>query len=96
LKKKGSRKTKPPPEKLPYKKTKEESKAVAQKDLDAFWKTIKDACEARRNLQKPQFALPRQELRRKITECKKLLCERRKPSPLSDYECSLYKSYKAS
>jgi Holliday junction resolvase RusA-like endonuclease len=59
LKKKGSRKTKPPLEKLPYKKSKEESKAVAQKDLDAFWKTIKDACEARRNLQKPQFALPR-------------------------------------
>jgi hypothetical protein len=35
MKKKAScRKTKPPPEKLPYEKSEEESKAVAQKDLD--------------------------------------------------------------
>jgi hypothetical protein len=35
MKKKAScRKTKPPPEKLPYEKSEEESKVVAQKDLD--------------------------------------------------------------
>ena len=96
LKKKGSHKTKPPSKKLPYEKSKEESEAAAQKDLDAFWKTIKDACEARINPQKPHFALPRQELRRKVTKRKKLLCERRKPLPLLDYECSLNKSYKES
>ena len=96
LKKKGSHKTNPPPEKLPYEKSKEESEATAQKDLDAFWKTIKDACEAKRNPPKPHFALPRQELRRKVIEREKLLHERRKPLPLLDYECSLNKSYKAS
>jgi len=64
--------------------------------LDAFWKDVKEACEQRRNLKKPQFALPQQELRRTINERDKMLRERKKPSPLSDYEHSLNKSYKAS
>ena len=64
--------------------------------MDAFWKDVKEACEQRRNPTKPQFALPRQELRRTINERDKMLRERKKPSPLSDYEHSLNKSYKAS
>jgi hypothetical protein len=49
-----------------------------------------------KNPPKLQFALPRQELRRKINERVKMLRERCKPLPLSDYEWSLDKSYKAS
>ena len=42
------------------------------------------------------YYIAQQELRKKINEREKKRCESHKPSPLSDYERSLDKSYKAS
>jgi hypothetical protein len=65
-KKKASRgRKKASPEKLPYELSEEESKAVAQKDLDNFWKGCAEARkrreELRRNPPKPQY-IQQQEL----------------------------------
>jgi len=51
--------------------------------------------ELEKNLPKPHY-IAQQELRKKINEREKKQHEARKPSPLSDYERSLDKSYKAS
>ena len=51
--------------------------------------------ELMKNLPKPQY-IARQELRKKINEHEKKKREALKPSPLSNYERSLDKSYKAS
>jgi len=99
VKKKAShRKTKPPPEKLPNKKSEEESKAVAQKDLDNLWQSVAESIakkkELMKNLPKPHYIAQR-ELRKRVSEVEKKRCEACKPSPLLDYERSLDKSYKA-
>ena len=51
--------------------------------------------ELEKNPPKPHYIAQR-ELRKKIYECNKKQCDAHKPSPLSDYERSLDKSYKAS
>jgi hypothetical protein len=51
--------------------------------------------ELRKNPLKPHY-IAEQELRKKVTEVEKKWREARKPPPLSNYECSLDKSYKAS
>ena len=51
--------------------------------------------ELQKNPPKPYY-IARQELRKKINESEKKQRDARKPSPLSDYERSLDKSYKAS
>ena len=87
------------PEKLPYEKSEEESKAVAQKDLDNWRQSVAESIakkkELMKNSQKPHYIAQR-ELRKKINEREKKQRDTRKPSPLSDYERSLDKSYKAS
>jgi len=42
----------PPPEKLSYEKSKEESKASVEKDLDNWWKSLVDSKARRLELQK--------------------------------------------
>ena len=100
MKKKAShRKTKPPPEKLPYEKSEEESKAAAQKDLDNWKQSLAESrarrLELEKKLPKPHYTAQR-ELRKKINEREKKQRDARKSLPLSDYDCSLDKSYKAS
>ena len=99
LKKKASHSKTKSLEKLPYEKSEEESKAAAQKDL-VNWKRGLAESRARRlelekKLPKPHYTAQR-ELRKKINEREKKQRDARKPSPLSDYERSLNKSYKAS
>jgi hypothetical protein len=100
VKKKASRqKTKPPPEKLPYEQSKEESKAETQKDLDNWHQQFAESrarrVELQKNLPKLHY-IAKRELRKKINEREKMQRDARMPSPLSDYECSLDKSYKES
>ena len=68
------RKTKPPPEKLPYEKSEEESKAVAQKDLDNWWKSLVESkarrLELQKNPPKPHYIAQR-ELRKRVSEVEK-------------------------
>jgi hypothetical protein len=66
---------------------------VAQKYLDNWWKRRR--LELQKNPPKPHYIV-QQELRKKINEREKKQHDARKPLPLSDYEHSLDKSYKAS
>jgi hypothetical protein len=97
VKKKAShRKTKPPPEKLPYEQSEEESKAVAQKNLDYWHQRLIESrarrVELQKNPPKPHYIAQR-ELRKKINEREKMQRDARKPSSLSDYERSLSTSH---
>ena len=99
MKKKAShRKTKPPPEKLPYEKSEEESKAAAQKDLDNWKQSLAESRARRLELEKKtaKAALHSStRTKKKINERKKKQRDACKPSLSSDYERSLDKSYKA-
>lgn len=90
MKKKASRRKTKSPEKLPYEKSEEESKAGAQRDLYNWRESVNRSIELRRNPPKPQY-ISRHELRNFINVRETKQREVRKPSPLSDYERSLEK-----
>jgi 1,2-phenylacetyl-CoA epoxidase catalytic subunit len=73
-KKVSHHKTKPPPEKLPYEKSEEESKAAAQKNLDNWWKSFTESktrrLELQKNSAKPHYIAQR-ELRKKSMSTRK-------------------------
>ena len=74
LKKKASHCKTKSPEKLPYEKSKEESKAVAQKYLDNLWQSVAESIakkkELMKNPPKPHY-IAQQELRKKVIEVDK-------------------------
>ena len=71
---------------------------MAQKDLVNWRQGLAESKARRLELQKTAKATLHSSTRtkEKINEHEKKQCDARMPSPLSDYECSLDKSYKAS
>jgi len=82
-------------EKLPYEKTDEEIIASVASDVKAHFEKCKKEFEVKRNSEKPYLYLPKGELRKRVEEHNRKMCEARKPLLKLDYERQLIKDVRA-
>ena len=80
---------------MSYEKIDEELIASVTSDVKAHFEKCKKEFEAKRNPEKPYLYLPKGELRKRVEEHNRKMCEAQKPPPKSDYERQLIKVVKA-
>jgi hypothetical protein len=82
--------------KLSYEKTAEELDASVKMDVDKFFSHCWATSRAKRNREKPHLCIPPEKLRRTIDAHQtKQHADRKKHSPLSDYDRTISKSIQA-